>query len=129
LIKVVELLCAAGLTLTPNKTFNPKRAPIIVPKDGWKGIRAGPVGKVTDPKQNIVCKCEKVTEYEVVTALHRSLPIDSTQAIRKRTRAGIARWKWLLSANKNEFFLFSDFGYHNSLIPLCYVTFILNPSI
>eukprot|EP00596_Hydrurales_sp_CCMP1899_P010047 CAMPEP_0119037820 /NCGR_PEP_ID=MMETSP1177-20130426/6331_1 /TAXON_ID=2985 /ORGANISM="Ochromonas sp, Strain CCMP1899" /LENGTH=576 /DNA_ID=CAMNT_0006999535 /DNA_START=76 /DNA_END=1803 /DNA_ORIENTATION=- len=34
-IKVVELLCAAGLTLSPNKTFNPKRAPIIVPKDGW----------------------------------------------------------------------------------------------
>lgn len=36
-------------------------------------------GKETDPKKNIVCKCEKVTEAEVVTALHRSLPIDSTQ--------------------------------------------------
>jgi glycerol-3-phosphate dehydrogenase len=87
-MKVVELLCASGLTLTPNKTFNPKRAPIIIPKDGWKGIRVGPVGKVTDPRQNVVCKCERVTEYEVVTALHRSLPIDSTQSMRKRTRAG-----------------------------------------
>lgn len=28
-------------------------------------------------------------ELEVVRALHRSLPIDSTQAIRKRTRAGM----------------------------------------
>jgi hypothetical protein len=30
-----------------------------------------------------------VTELEVVRALRRSLPIDSTQAIRKRTRAGM----------------------------------------
>lgn len=64
---------------------------------------------------NVVCKCEKVTgtstgwlayhcktlnsshqhilhtllELEVVRAIRRSLPIDSTQAIRKRTRAGM----------------------------------------
>ena len=31
----------------------------------------------------------KVTELEVVRAMRRSLPIDSTQAIRKRTRAGM----------------------------------------
>ena len=80
-LEIVRLLQSAGLTLTKDPTFNPIRAPIIVPKDGWKGIKAGPVGKVTDPKQNIVCKCEKVTEAEVVTALHRSLPIDSTQVL------------------------------------------------
>ncbi len=37
-------------------------------------------------QQNVVCKCEKA---EIVDAIHRSLPIDSTQAIRKRTRAGM----------------------------------------
>jgi L-2-hydroxyglutarate oxidase LhgO len=88
-VEVVRLLSKAGLKLTKNKNFNPIRAPIIVPKDGWKGIKAGPVGKFTDPKQNVVCKCEKVTEAEVVEAMKRSLPIDSTQAIRKRTRAGM----------------------------------------
>ena len=36
-----------------------------------------------------MCKCERVTEAEVVDAIHRSLPIDSTQAIRKRCRAGM----------------------------------------
>ena len=30
-----------------------------------------------------------MTELEVVRAMRRSLPIDSTQAIRKRTRAGM----------------------------------------
>lgn len=40
-------------------------------------------------QENVVCKCEKVTEAEVVEACHRSIPVDSTQAIRKRTRAGM----------------------------------------
>ena len=74
-LEIIRLLQSAGLKLEKNPKFNPIRAPIIVPKDGWKGIKAGPVGKVT--------------EAEVITALHRSLPIDSTQAIRKRTRAGM----------------------------------------
>lgn len=38
---------------------------------------------------NVICKCEKVTELEVVRAMRRSLPIDSSQGIRKRTRAGM----------------------------------------
>ena len=37
----------------------------------------------------MVCKCEKGTEAEVVEAMRRSLPIDSTQGMRKRTRAGM----------------------------------------
>lgn len=88
-MEVIALLKKAGLIAKPNLNFNPNRAPIIIPKSGWKGIKAGPVGKFTDPKENVVCKCEKVTEAEIVDAIHRSLPIDSTQAIRKRTRAGM----------------------------------------
>ncbi|GMH76405.1 hypothetical protein TL16_g07070 [Triparma laevis f. inornata] len=88
-VEVVRLLQKNGLSKAKTKNFNPNRAPIITPKDGWKGIKAGPVGKFTDPKVNVICKCEKVTEHEVITALRRSLPIDSTQGIRKRTRAGM----------------------------------------
>ena len=36
-----------------------------------------------------MCKCEKVTEAEVVAACHRAVPVESTQAVRKRTRAGM----------------------------------------
>merc|ERR1712228_788373 len=56
---------------------------------GMRGLKFGPEGVEKDPKKNVVCKCEKVTEAEVVAACRRSLPIDSTQAIRKRTRAGM----------------------------------------
>jgi len=95
-LEVVRLLQNAGLKLTPNKKFNPIRAPIIVPKDGWKGLRATATPGLAKGNadslaatENVVCKCEKVTEAEVVAAMHRSLPIDSTQGIRKRTRAGM----------------------------------------
>jgi glycerol-3-phosphate dehydrogenase len=95
-LEVVRLLEESGCILEKNLTFNPRRAPIITPKDGIRGLKIGPVGKNdsdgTDEEQmakNVICKCEKVTELEVVRALRRSLPIDSTQAIRKRTRAGM----------------------------------------
>lgn len=61
-----------------------------------KGLKMGPVGKFDSRgeneekmAQNVICKCEKVTELEVVRAMRRSLPIDSSQGIRKRTRAGM----------------------------------------
>ena len=95
-VDVVQMLQSAGLTLTKNPHFNPNRAPIITPKDGMKGLKMGPVGKfdsdgsnTAQMAQNVVCKCEKVTELEVVRAMRRSLPIDSSQGIRKRTRAGM----------------------------------------
>lgn len=88
-VDVVKMLRAAGLNAGANPNFDPKRKAMIIPKNGWNGIRAGPVGKFTDPKVNVVCKCEKVTEAEIVDAIHRSLPVDSTQAVRKRTRAGM----------------------------------------
>lgn len=90
-LEVVELLKNGGLELQKDPNFNPKRAPIIVPKDGrnLKYSKTAADAKGVDPKKNVVCKCEKTTEAEVVEALRRSLPIDSTQAIRKRARAGM----------------------------------------
>jgi len=99
-VEVVNLLKNAGLDMIKDPSFNPNRAPIITPKVGLKGLKMGPVGKndskmgdlSTEEKimaSNVICKCEKVTELEVVRAMRRSLPIDSTQAIRKRTRAGM----------------------------------------
>lgn len=103
-MEVVRLLKkAASATLSgqplafkANPSFNPNRAPIITPKEGMKGLKMGPAGKndsdgsdESKMAANVVCKCERVTELEVVRAMRRSLPIDSSQAIRKRTRAGM----------------------------------------
>jgi L-2-hydroxyglutarate oxidase LhgO len=87
---LVQLLREAGLPLKSNPSFRPDRAPIIRPKSGWRNLKLSAEDKSSgDPVSQVVCKCEKVTEAEVVEALRRSLPIDSTQAIRKRTRAGM----------------------------------------
>lgn len=89
-LEVVRLLKGEGLETPVNRAFNPYRRPIIVPKhtknNGWtNGLRL----KSDDPTKRVVCKCEMVTEAEVVDAIHRPLLCESTQAVRKRTRAGM----------------------------------------
>jgi len=95
-LTVCEMLKKAGCEMKKDPTFKKDRAPIITPKNGMKGLKMGPVGKndsdgsnMEQMAANVVCKCEKVTELEIVRAMRRSLPIDSSQAIRKRTRAGM----------------------------------------
>jgi glycerol-3-phosphate dehydrogenase len=95
-LEVVKMLNEAGLKPEKNPKFNPNRAPIITPKVGMRNLKMGPVGKndsdgsnTSQMASNIICKCEKVTELEVVRAMRRSLPIDSSQGMRKRTRAGM----------------------------------------
>lgn len=68
-----------------NKEFNPNRAPIIVKKD------ESFTGEVDheNPEKNIICRCEQVTEAEIIDAMKRGIPIDSLDAIKRRTRAGM----------------------------------------
>lgn len=73
-----------------NPHFDPIRKPIPNFRDsGWeereKLIRQ-------DPRYGrIVCRCETVTEAEIVSALHRPLPARTLDAIKRRTRAGMGR--------------------------------------
>ena len=39
----------------------------------------------------IVCRCEKVTEAEIVAAIHSPLPATSVDAVKRRVRAGMGR--------------------------------------
>eukprot|EP01083_Nonionella_stella_P152454 488710_1 len=100
---VRQLLAKQGqLELKKNKSFNPYRRPLIFPKKGWSGLKLKRVVKnineltlSTDEavlKKNVVCKCEKVTEFEILDAMDRcGASVDTTQAIRRRTRAGMGQ--------------------------------------
>jgi glycerol-3-phosphate dehydrogenase len=96
-LEVVDLLKQAGLDAPANPAFNPKRAAVVVPKVKGEedGLVYTPDDKTSinaqgvDSGVNVVCKCERVTEAEIVEALRRSLPVDSVQGMRKRTRAGM----------------------------------------
>lgn len=83
--KIVEIIKESGLELIKDENFNPYRKPIIIKKD--KNFN----GKIDDedPKKNIICRCETVTEAEIIDAIYRGIPIKSTDAIKRRTRAGM----------------------------------------
>ncbi|HOL18256.1 MAG TPA: (2Fe-2S)-binding protein, partial [Bacillota bacterium] len=45
-----------------------------------------------DPRYGrIVCRCEHVTEGEIIEALHRPVPARTLDAVKRRTRAGMGR--------------------------------------
>jgi len=82
---VVNIIKQLETNLSLKNNFNPYRKGIVIKKD--KNFD----GKVDDkdPAKNIICRCEKVTESEIVDAIHRNIPINSTDAIKRRTRAGM----------------------------------------
>ncbi|MBY0755930.1 FAD-dependent oxidoreductase [Clostridium sardiniense] len=83
--KVIGILRDSGLKLEENNHFIAYRKPIFIKKDrDFKGdINA------IDPKKHIICRCEAVTEAEIVDALNREIKICSIDAIKRRTRAGM----------------------------------------
>lgn len=83
--RVIEILKDLGINLNKNKDFDPDREPIIKVKDkNFDGeIDAD------DPQKNIICRCETVTEAEILEALNRNIPIKTADAIKRRTRAGM----------------------------------------
>lgn len=82
---VVEILKEIGLATLDNEDFNPERMPLIIRKtDSFDGEIDD-----EDSRKNIICRCEKVTEAEIKDALHRGIKIDSLDAVKRRTRAGM----------------------------------------
>lgn len=82
---VIDILKGSGLNLTTKDNFNPYRKGIIVKK--YNDFD----GKIDheDPAKNIICRCEMVTELEIIDAINRNIPINSIDAIKRRTRAGM----------------------------------------
>ena len=39
----------------------------------------------------VICRCETVTEGEIVEAIHRLIPAKSLDGVKRRTRAGMGR--------------------------------------
>ena len=82
---VKNILEKSGIILNINDNFNPYRAPIIIKKNlGFKGVIDS-----EDPTNNMICRCEKVTEAEIIDALHRGIEVKSIDGIKRRTRAGM----------------------------------------
>ncbi|OHD19236.1 MAG: hypothetical protein A2087_00430 [Spirochaetes bacterium GWD1_61_31] len=76
----------------------------VIPKAGWEGRQRGipELKRLPRPERaaliaahpaygRIVCRCEEVSEGEIRDALRGPLPVDSVDAVKRRTRAGMGR--------------------------------------
>jgi glycerol-3-phosphate dehydrogenase len=86
----VSLLQKEGLTLQPKTDFNHIRRPIerfaeMSDEEKLLKIRDNPA------YGHVVCRCEKVTEGEIVEAIHRPAGARNLDAIKRRTRQGMGR--------------------------------------
>ena len=87
---VVEQLVSTLFNLSPNANFNGVRTP----DNFFKNLsteQKNQLIKKDDRYGKIVCRCEQVTEGEIVRAIHENPPARSLSAVKRRTRAGMGR--------------------------------------
>jgi len=88
--RVSELLAEGGLDLEPKSDWistrkRPVRFHALSHEQRADAIRENPgYGR-------IVCRCEEVTEAEIITAIHRPIPARTYDAIKRRTWLGTGR--------------------------------------
>lgn len=87
---VVELLGKDGLALEKNEKFDPHRAPTHLFRERSAEEKNEMIGK--DPRYGkIVCRCEQITEGEIVDAIHRNPGARDIDGVKRRTRSGMGR--------------------------------------
>ncbi len=88
--EAVRLLGEMGLALTENPAFDPHREGI--PK--FREMDAEGRRKLIEQDPlfgHIICRCETVTEGEIVRALHQNPPAHDLDGVKRRTRTGMGR--------------------------------------
>lgn len=87
---VRDFLQLAGLELKGKAKFNPFRRGIVTFRDKSHKQQAELIEG--DPRYGqIVCRCETVTEAEIVQALHRPVPCTTIDGVKRRAHAGMGR--------------------------------------
>lgn len=87
---VRDILADAGLELAEKPDFNPVRERPTRFAELCRDEQSALIEK--NPLWgHIICRCETVTEAEVVEALHRAVPCTTLDGVKFRTRAGAGR--------------------------------------
>lgn len=88
--KMVAGILKDKMGLEPNPEFVGTRKGILDPDTLTKEEQAELIKK-NPAYGNIICRCEMVTEGEILDAIHRPLGARSLDGIKRRTRAGMGR--------------------------------------
>lgn len=87
---VAELLRGEGLELVPKKNWHGTRKAIRRFVKMTEAERDAAIKE--DPRYgNIICRCETVSEAEIVQAIHKGPGARSVDAVKRRLRAGMGR--------------------------------------
>ncbi len=87
---VVESLVFSLIELKPKKDFNPRRKADYF----FKNLSDEEKNEIikSDPRYGkIICRCEQITEGEIVRAIKENPPARDIDAVKRRTRAGMGR--------------------------------------
>ena len=86
--EIASLLQKAGLSLKPKAGYNPRRKAIPAFRHMSDEDRAALIER--DPRYGrVICRCETITEGEIVEAIRRGAT--SLDGVKRRTRAGMGR--------------------------------------
>lgn len=106
---VRDLAEEVGLKLVPRSNFNPIRRRPKPFASMTNQERAAAVE--ADPRWgHVVCRCEHVTEAEILGAIHSPLGARSLDAIKRRTRAGMGRCQGGFCGVRVPFILARELG-------------------
>ena len=87
---VVEMLREDGLELAPKADFNPIRKPAHEFREMSMDEKNEVIER--DPRYGrIVCRCEEITEGEIVEAIHTNPGATDVDGVKRRTRSGMGR--------------------------------------
>lgn len=88
--RLLELLSDQGLKLIPKFEYNPIRKPLVRFKDASDNEKAQLI-KSNPLYGHVICRCETVTEAEILDAIRRPVGAKSLDGIKRRVRAGMGR--------------------------------------
>lgn len=85
----VELLANAGLNLQENSSFNPYRRQIYFAE--MTDIEKADLVRENPSFGRIICRCEQITEGEIVESIRRPLGARTLDGVKRRCRPGSGR--------------------------------------
>ena len=113
---VVGILHGLGLPESPRPEFDPVRPAPVKFSELSDGERNRLI-KEDARWGHIICRCETVTEMEVVNAIHSIIPATNMDAVKRRTRTGMGRCQGGFCGNRVAAILSEELG-----IPITAVT-------
>lgn len=87
---VADILADQGLELVDDPNYDPYRRPIFDPdRERLDASAVLRLAALDSCPEKLICRCEQVSEGVIVDAMHRGIPVETIDGIKRRTRASM----------------------------------------